>query len=54
MYIYKPMKPEVWIQGTGSVGMYEHVAKCAAICYNSTPKTWRARLLRLYRALLPR
>lgn len=39
MYIYKPFKPEVWKQGAGFVGMCEHIAKCAAICYNSQPKT---------------
>lgn len=30
--------PVRWKQGKGFVGMCEHIARCAAICYDSTPK----------------
>lgn len=32
-------KPELWEQEKGFIGMCEHIARCAAICYSSTPKT---------------
>jgi hypothetical protein len=31
-------RPEIWEQGEGFVGMCEHIARCAAICYDSEPK----------------
>lgn len=31
--------PELWTQAPGFVGMCEHIARCAAVCYDSTPKT---------------
>ncbi len=37
--IVKPVTPEIWEQRGGFVGMCEHVARCAAICYNSEIKT---------------
>ena len=39
MIISKMSKPELWKQADGFVGMCEHIARCAAICYNSEPKT---------------
>lgn len=39
MIISKMAKPELWKQAEGFVGMCEHIARCAAICYNSEPKT---------------
>ena len=30
---------EIWEQAPGFDGMCEHIARCAAICYNSEPKT---------------
>ena len=38
MILREPTKPEVWEQGAGFIGMCEHIARCAAICYDSTPK----------------
>lgn len=38
MYIFDPLRPEVWRQGGGFLGMCEHIAECASICYNSQPK----------------
>ena len=42
MIISKMSKPELWKQADGFVGMCEHIARCAAICYNSEPKTGEA------------
>ncbi len=39
MKLIPAAKPELWRQGKGFIGMCEHIARCAAICYNSTPKT---------------
>lgn len=39
MQLINPATPEVWEQPKGFVGMCEHIARCAAICYDSTPKT---------------
>lgn len=39
MELIAPKQPEIWEQGAGFIGMCEHIARCAAICYNSTPKT---------------
>lgn len=39
MQLIKAAKPELWKQEKGFIGMCEHIARCAAICYNSTPKT---------------
>lgn len=39
MELIPAAKPELWAQGKGFIGMCEHIARCAAICYNSTPKT---------------
>lgn len=39
MKLTEAAKPELWRQGEGFLGMCEHIARCAAICYNSTPKT---------------
>lgn len=36
--LIKAAAPEVWEQGEGFIGMCEHISRCAAICYNSTPK----------------
>lgn len=38
MILIEPQKPVVWRQGEGFEGMCEHIARCAAVCYNSTPK----------------
>lgn len=38
MRILEPLRPVIWRQGEGFMGLCEHVAKCAAICYNSQPK----------------
>lgn len=38
MEIISAAAPEIWRQEPGFVGLCEHVARCAAICYNSTPK----------------
>lgn len=42
MIISKMAKPELWKQADGFVGMCEHIARCAAVCYNSEPKTGSA------------
>lgn len=39
MKLIPAAKPEIWKQEKGFIGMCEHIARCAAICYNSTPKT---------------
>lgn len=39
MKLIPAAKPEIWEQEKGFIGMCEHIARCAAICYNSTPKT---------------
>ncbi len=39
MELIPAAKPELWKQEKGFIGMCEHIARCAAICYNSTPKT---------------
>ncbi len=39
MLLIPAERPELWTQGKGFIGMCEHIARCAAICYNSTPKT---------------
>lgn len=39
MKLTEAAKPELWRQGEGFLGMCEHIARCVAICYNSTPKT---------------
>ena len=39
MKLIPAAKPELWKQEKGFIGMCEHIARCAAICYNSTPKT---------------
>ncbi len=39
MELIYPQEPEVWFQKPGFDGMCDHVARCAAICYNSEPKT---------------
>lgn len=39
MKLIPAAKPELWTQEKGFIGMCEHIARCAAICYNSTPKT---------------
>lgn len=38
MQLIDPAAPEIWEQPKGFIGMCEHVARCAAICYDSTPK----------------
>lgn len=38
MKIIKAAAPEIWEQKEGYTGMCEHIARCAAICYNSLPK----------------
>ena len=38
MRILEPLRPVIWRQGEGFIGLCEHIAKCAAICYNSQPK----------------
>lgn len=35
----KAAKPVIIEQKAGFVGMCEHIARCAAVCYDSTPKT---------------
>lgn len=35
----KAAKPEIIEQKAGFVGMCEHIARCAAVCYDSVPKT---------------
>ena len=39
MKLIPAAKPEIWEQEKGFIGMCEHIARCAAICYNSTSKT---------------
>lgn len=38
MKLISAAAPEIWRQEPGFVGLCEHVARCAAICYNSAPK----------------
>lgn len=38
MELISPASPEIWRQEPGFVGLCEHIARCAAICYNSEPK----------------
>lgn len=38
MKIVDMQSPEIWEQKPGFVGMCEHIARCAAICYDSVPK----------------
>lgn len=38
MRIVKMQSPEMWEQKPGFVGLCEHIARCAAICYDSVPK----------------
>ena len=38
MRLMPPASPEIWRQEPGYVGLCEHIARCAAICYNSEPK----------------
>ena len=39
MKLIPAAKPELWKQEKGFIGMCEHIARCAAICYDSKPKT---------------
>ncbi len=39
MDVIQPKLPEIWEQGEGFMGMCEHIARAAAICYDSEPKT---------------
>ena len=39
MELLTPSLPEVWFQKPGFGGMCDHIARCAAICYDSEPKT---------------
>lgn len=38
MKIIEMQAPEIWEQKPGFVGMCEHIARCAAVCYDSVPK----------------
>ena len=38
MELIPPASPEIWRQEPGFVGLCEHIARCAAICYDSEPK----------------
>ena len=38
MRIVEMKTPEIWEQEPTFVGMCEHIARCAALCYNSEPK----------------
>lgn len=38
MELIQPKLPEIWEQGEGFVGMCEHIARCASVCYDSEPK----------------
>lgn len=38
MRLIPPASPEIWRQEPGFVGLCEHIARCAAICYDSEPK----------------
>jgi hypothetical protein len=38
MELIQPKTPEIWEQGEGFVGMCEHIARCASVCYDSEPK----------------
>lgn len=38
MKIIEMQTPEIWKQKPGFVGMCEHIARCAAVCYDSVPK----------------
>lgn len=39
MKLVSQAAPEIWEQKEGFVGMCEHISRCAAICYDSEPKT---------------
>lgn len=39
MKLIEPQSPEIWRQEPGFIGLCEHIARCAAICYDSKPKT---------------
>lgn len=39
MKLIEPAKPEILVQEKGFVGMCNHIARCASVCYNSKPKT---------------
>lgn len=38
MKITEMQAPEIWEQEPGFVGLCEHIARCAAVCYDSVPK----------------
>lgn len=38
MKITEMQDPEIWEQKPGFVGLCEHIARCAAVCYDSVPK----------------
>lgn len=38
MKIIEMQAPEIWEQKPGFVGLCEHIARCAAVCYDSVPK----------------
>lgn len=39
MKLIEPAKPEILIQEKGFIGMCNHIARCASVCYDSKPKT---------------